>query len=152
DPADLVQVDQGQRDHRPGADRRYCLPRDQPPRDSLRPHSYEYEVPGEGAYVRPTTGAAGRGRRPGRKSAIPSERSGISNQTALPSLVGREPHRLASWSTRYRPRPPSSFSLAEPSRGSRRSVSNTSTHTAVSPRRSLRVNSLPAPLASGCSA
>jgi hypothetical protein len=25
---------------------------------------------------------------------------GISNQTALPSWVGREPHRVASWSTR----------------------------------------------------
>ncbi len=29
-----------------------------------------------------------------------SRRSGISNHTALPSRVGREPQRVASWSTR----------------------------------------------------
>ena len=36
----------------------------------------------------------------GRGQPSGSLRSGISNQTALPSGVGREPHRVASWSTR----------------------------------------------------
>jgi len=67
---------------------------------------------------------------------------GISNQTTLPFLVGREPHRLAIWSTRYSPRPPSSVSSALRIRGSRRSVSKTSTHTAADPRRSRSVNCL----------
>ena len=71
---------------------------------------------------RRATTEAGQGRRPLR---------GISNQTALPSGVGRDPHRVASCSTRYRPRPPSSVSAAVRIRGSRRSGSKTSTHTDV---------------------
>src|SRR5215475_7610787 len=67
---------------------------------------------------------------------------GISNQTTLPFLVGRDPQRLAIWSTRYSPRPPSSVSSALRIRGRRRSVSKTSTHTAAAPRRSRSVNCL----------
>ena len=74
----------------------------------------------------------------GRTQAVEPAWIGISNQTALPSWVGREPHRVASWSTRYSPRPPSSVSPALRIRGSRRSVSKTSTQTASSPRRSRR--------------
>src|SRR5262249_39370407 len=78
---------------------------------------------------------------PAQSAAVPLL-IGISNQTTLPFLVGREPHRLAIWSTRYSPRPPSSGASARRSRGRRRSLSKTSPHTAAAPRRSRSVNCL----------
>src|SRR5690606_31934289 len=83
-----------------------------------------------------------RGRRPHLPRAHDGQgASGSSNQTALPSAVGRAPHRLASWSTRYRPRPPSSVSPALRMRGRRMSESNTSTQMASAPRRRRSRNS-----------